>query len=94
MSSLETCANCDRSIGKLETPHVYKGEIVCAACHEILSRPSTPQNHGQTVQAAPVATPAVARTTDAVVGRVLLILFLLGFIGVCVLVILMKMSTW
>lgn len=30
---METCENCGRAIGKLETPHVYRAEhIVCSDC--------------------------------------------------------------
>jgi hypothetical protein len=36
----ETCANCERIIGKLETPHLWKEHVVCAQCHAVLS--STP----------------------------------------------------
>ena len=32
----ETCANCGRKIGRLETPHVWKENIVCAQCHRVL----------------------------------------------------------
>lgn len=31
--SLEKCANCDVTIGKLETPHVWGDAVVCAACY-------------------------------------------------------------
>jgi hypothetical protein len=33
---VETCANCEQKIGKLETPFVWNGEVVCAACHKNL----------------------------------------------------------
>ena len=33
---LEACANCGRKIGRLETPHVWKGSIVCAQCRKVL----------------------------------------------------------
>lgn len=26
------CQNCGATIGKLETPHVFKGNVVCAGC--------------------------------------------------------------
>lgn len=28
----ETCANCGRGIGKLETPRVFEGNVVCPEC--------------------------------------------------------------
>ncbi|HUX15268.1 MAG TPA: DUF3302 domain-containing protein [Phycisphaerae bacterium] len=33
---VEQCANCGRSIGALETPHVWQGRIVCSGCRQIL----------------------------------------------------------
>ncbi|MGE5608331.1 MAG: hypothetical protein ACM359_03675 [Bacillota bacterium] len=35
---LETCANCFRTIGRLETPFIWQGQIVCSACHTHLSQ--------------------------------------------------------
>jgi predicted RNA-binding Zn-ribbon protein involved in translation (DUF1610 family) len=35
---IEKCANCGGTIGKLETPMVWKGEVVCADCHAKLSK--------------------------------------------------------
>ena len=32
----ETCANCGRQIGKLETPMVWKQHVVCQACRKLL----------------------------------------------------------
>ena len=32
------CANCGQVIGRLETPHVWREQIVCEACHRRLSR--------------------------------------------------------
>lgn len=40
-SNVERCANCDSPIGKLETPHVFNGEVVCATCHRKLSSENT-----------------------------------------------------
>lgn len=34
----ERCANCGRAIGKLEAPAVWRENVVCDACHEILER--------------------------------------------------------
>lgn len=30
--TMETCANCNRSIGNLETPYVHDGHVVCVEC--------------------------------------------------------------
>jgi hypothetical protein len=37
---LEICGNCGRTIGKLETAHVWKEHIVCATCYPSLSAPT------------------------------------------------------
>lgn len=34
---LEECANCGRMIGRLETPCVFRDEVVCAECFSRLS---------------------------------------------------------
>jgi len=34
----ETCANCGRAIGRLETPHAWKDAIVCATCRKVLEQ--------------------------------------------------------
>ena len=41
---METCANCQRTIGKLETPELWEESVVCHACHELLAKaaPATP----------------------------------------------------
>ena len=36
--SVETCENCGRTIGKLETPRIWDEHVVCAACHDILAK--------------------------------------------------------
>jgi hypothetical protein len=33
----DACANCGRVIGKLETPHVWRDNVVCAPCHKVLT---------------------------------------------------------
>ena len=37
-AQLEQCANCERTIGKLETAHVWKQAIVCTDCFRRLSK--------------------------------------------------------
>jgi len=34
---VESCANCNRPIGNLETPHLWQGNVVCPECHARLS---------------------------------------------------------
>lgn len=34
--SLEICENCGRKIGALETPHLFKGHVVCEECRDRL----------------------------------------------------------
>jgi hypothetical protein len=36
----ETCADCGEIVGRLETPYVWKNEVVCQACYARLSRPA------------------------------------------------------
>jgi hypothetical protein len=36
-TATETSANCGASIGKLETPHLWSEQIVCAACYKKLA---------------------------------------------------------
>jgi hypothetical protein len=66
---VEVCGNCERKIGKLETPCVWQGEMVCQQCHDLLEvaeKPSTAnakrtteaeairQRHGGTLTAAEI----------------------------------------
>jgi hypothetical protein len=34
---MDKCANCERVIGKLETPCVFSENVVCATCHGFLT---------------------------------------------------------
>jgi glucan phosphoethanolaminetransferase (alkaline phosphatase superfamily) len=34
----EVCQNCNRVIGKLEQPYVWREHIVCRECHTVLSK--------------------------------------------------------
>ncbi|HEV58828.1 MAG TPA: PH domain-containing protein [Phycisphaerales bacterium] len=38
----ETCENCGKQIGDLETPHVFQGHIVCAECDKKLRTGGSP----------------------------------------------------
>ncbi len=57
----ETCENCGRVIGRLETPHVHGDHVVCAECLARLTPPSRPP---------PAPIPAIARPTPAPSGSV------------------------
>jgi ribosomal protein L37AE/L43A len=41
-TALEACENCGRSIGKLETAHVWNESIVCDACQKVLAAAEPP----------------------------------------------------
>jgi hypothetical protein len=42
-----SCENCDRPIGRLETPHVWLDHVVCGRCHSDLSvQPGAPRSAG------------------------------------------------
>lgn len=34
---VERCANCEQMIGNLETPNIFRDQVVCAECHKRLS---------------------------------------------------------
>jgi hypothetical protein len=57
----ETCANCGAVIGKLETPHVFKDQIVCGACRTRLVAAVAPAPILPAVS-NPAALPGVAAT--------------------------------
>lgn len=40
---METCENCGRIIGNLETPHAWRERVVCAECRQRLDRNATPE---------------------------------------------------
>jgi hypothetical protein len=39
-AGLETCANCGRTIGNLETPHLHQEHVVCPECYARLAVPA------------------------------------------------------
>src|SRR5690348_12581986 len=55
MAKLETCANCQRAIGALETPQLFNDHVVCAACYSLLvaQRDSTAIAPSHTAIASP-----------------------------------------
>jgi len=59
---LEECANCGRSIGRLEQPRIWGDNVVCGACHSILSSdagtdPEPAEEETDVTQALAYATP-------------------------------------
>jgi hypothetical protein len=36
---METCRNCGRTIGNLETAHLFRGQVVCQQCNAVLNPP-------------------------------------------------------
>lgn len=56
MKPPETCENCNRVIGNLETPRVHQGHIVCATCAKVLDDESAapgvgrPNNEGAVLE--------------------------------------------
>jgi predicted amidophosphoribosyltransferase len=41
---IEICSNCDDKIGRLETPQIWNGRVVCRRCYDKLSTPAAVQN--------------------------------------------------
>lgn len=74
---MEKCENCGGIIGDLETPFVSKGHVVCASCYGRLEPIPAPSINRQNVTA----------TTDAVAGRVILIIIaaIVALVGVAAL---------
>ena len=66
--SIEECANCGRTIGRLETAHVFKDQTVCAECFARL-KPTvgyeTPASLAAPAPAVSVRTAGVARACPA-----------------------------
>ena len=56
-TTMETCANCGRTIGNLETPAVWNGSVVCADCHGILERQNKTAQPAAATQPNPHACP-------------------------------------
>ena len=61
-SVIETCENCGKHIGKLETPRVFADQIVCRACWDTLSgddpdQPTPRMQHPIIVTQAPIPPP-------------------------------------
>jgi hypothetical protein len=53
---IETCANCEEPIGKLEPAMLWNGRVICARCHQRLSPPVEPIAYAA-VAAAPPGSP-------------------------------------
>lgn len=86
---METCSNCERKIGKLETPHLFKEQVVCAECAALLDggqQPPPPPAPAVPVE-KPITCPKCGSTQVAAgnkgfdAGRAVLGDMLLGPIG-------------
>lgn len=69
-STLEQCSNCELGIGKLETPYIWNGSIVCQSCHQRLSqladlapKPSPPPPPSPTPPTSPPRTAPTSSTS-------------------------------
>ncbi len=61
----ETCQNCGRTIGNLETRHLFNGQIVCVQCDGLLRSPqpqATAMPHTTTTPSPAPVTRAPAKT--------------------------------
>ena len=78
----ELCSNCGRQIGKLETPHLWLDQVVCAECHERIEKSQVqPQT---TSKAIPLTQPSssVVTKTKGLLSRVCIIIgFFLSIFG-------------
>ena len=72
---METCASCGRTIGRLETPHVYGNNIVCPECLTRLTTSGVPAIQ----RTAPIheTTKEVMKTVESRLATILLVIFLL-----------------
>jgi hypothetical protein len=42
---MEKCSNCDRTIGKMETAHLFKDSVVCGECYlRLVGQSTKPSN--------------------------------------------------
>jgi hypothetical protein len=65
---MERCANCERPIGKLETPHIWQERIVCGQCIAILKR--TTLEYATPVPPEPVYSPPVMEQSSSVARQI------------------------
>jgi hypothetical protein len=102
---MESCANCERKIGNLETPMAWRDKVVCGDCYSFLSRQGRidyttaplggPPNTVQTASPPPdrrIDSAAVADGVAAGIGKVIAVILLILFIVMCLGIILSKMS--
>ena len=62
---METCSNCERAIGNLETPHIFNGHVVCAQCDTRL-RANAPQRIDTQIKPVTVENAVPVKTSGAV----------------------------
>ena len=77
---METCTNCNRTIGNLETPHLYEGHIVCANCYSRLEGENRTKALGYAATDPPVAQDGKA-VASLVLGLVSIVAWCLPIAG-------------
>jgi hypothetical protein len=82
--TLETCANCDRTIGRMEIPHLFRDTTVCSDCHDHLKRQSAGVQKAAPDSEITRKTNVVAKAAEHRIAIFLLILFLI-YAAYCVL---------
>lgn len=87
---METCANCGRTIGNLETPHLFREQVVCPECANRLSRQVNPPPMLGSAQTVPVANPGLSQGSSplriiliiaGVLFSVIAVVFLIALVG-------------
>lgn len=69
----ETCENCGKTIGSLETPHLHKDHVVCHACKKALAEQSPKPAAFTDPEANAKAGKVMARVALWIVGGLALI---------------------
>jgi hypothetical protein len=83
MADTEICGNCGCTIGKLETPEIFGGSVVCAGCAEKLN---AQKNRGRQRYQHILAPPENPNRFS--MGRVFLLLAVIA--GIIVIILLVK----
>jgi uncharacterized membrane protein YdbT with pleckstrin-like domain len=82
----ETCANCDRKIGRLEKPYDWQGQTVCIECYERLRRASRADTEQATAEAAAAEADTIRWSASPSVIGYLFLYFILCLMAVASLV--------
>jgi hypothetical protein len=95
---MESCANCERKIGNLETPMLWRNSVVCTACYQVLQAqpaatvmPIAPQIPA-TKATQVVSETAIRDGVAAGIGKVVVVVLLILFIVLCLAIALAKMN--